>query len=276
MTAPTLHLSEINGAQLELFDQGTGDPVMFIHGAGSVECHAILQVPELMHKHRLIHIHRRGYGRSEPRDGATSMSLEAADCRATLDSLGIERAHFVGESSGAVILLQYALDHPDTVQSIVLLEPALPSILHDVPEVNAALYRAGELFESGDATGAVDAFFREVAGPDYQRVMDQYLPSGWMDELAADMDTIALQESPAMDAWSFTQRDAARLTMPILNMVGTESRPYFHAAHETIKSWIPHAENVEVPETRHCMLEMNPFGIARYMMDFFVRHPIEQ
>jgi pimeloyl-ACP methyl ester carboxylesterase len=274
MSTPTMQLVEINGAKIELFDQGVGEPVMFIHGAGSIECHAILQEPKLAKNHRLVHIHRRGYGNSEPREGETSIALEAADCRAALEHLGIDRAHIVGESSGGVITLQYAHDYPETVQSITLLEPALPAVINNSPELNAALERASERFEAGDNIGAADAFFQEICGPDYRDVMDPYLPTGWMEKLADEMDTIVFTESPAMDVWTFTKEDAVRLTMPVLNLIGEESRYYFHECHDIVKDRIGHAENVVLPGTRHCMLEMNPGGVANSLLAFFSRHPM--
>jgi pimeloyl-ACP methyl ester carboxylesterase len=274
MSTSTMQLVEIDGVSMELFDLGVGEPVMFIHGAGSIECHAILRDPRLAENHRLVHIHRRGYGNSQARTGETSVSLEAADCRAALEYLGINRAHIVGESSGGIITLQYALDFPETVQSITLLEPALPAVINSSPELNAALARAGDRFEAGDKVGAVDAFFQEICGPDYRDVMDPNLPTGWMERLADEMDTIVFTESPAMDAWSFTQEEANRLTMPVLNLVGEDSRHYFHECHDIVRNRIPHAENVVLPGTRHCMLEMNPGGVANALLDFFSRHPI--
>lgn len=278
MTAPAMQLAEINGAKLELFDNGNqrGDPVMFIHGAGSIECHAILREPRMNEEFRLVHVHRRGYGRSERREGETTLAQEAADCRAALDHLGVERAHFVGESSGGVILLQYALAYPETVASLALLEPALPAVVHQSPELNAAQQRAGELFEAGDRVGAADAFYREICGSDYRELLDPNLPSGWLNQLADDMDAIVFQESPAMDAWQFTRDDAVRIARPVLNVVGGDSRPYFHDCHEIIASWIPHAENVVLPDTRHCILEMNSSGVAGHFADFFSRHRVDR
>jgi pimeloyl-ACP methyl ester carboxylesterase len=274
ITAPTMQLVEVNGAKMELFDQGIGETVMFIHGAGSIECHAILQEPELTKNHRLVHIHRRGYGDSEPRGRETSLALEAADCRAALSCLEIEQAHIVGESSGGIISIQFALDYPESTRSLTLLEPALPSVINASPELNAALHRAGERFEVDDKIGAADAFFSEICGPDYREIMDPHLPVGWMETLAADMDTIVFTESPAMDEWTFTSEDSSRLTMPVLNMIGADSRPYFHECHEIIKRDVPHAESIVLPDTRHCMLEMNPIGVASVLLDFFSRHPM--
>jgi len=43
--------------------------------------------------------------------------------RRTFSHLGVGRAHVVGHSTGANIALQLALDRPEVVQTLALLEP---------------------------------------------------------------------------------------------------------------------------------------------------------
>lgn len=47
------------------------------------------------------------------------------DCKALLAHLGVEKAHFIGHSRGGVIAMLMAIDHPEMVQTLVLLEPAI-------------------------------------------------------------------------------------------------------------------------------------------------------
>jgi pimeloyl-ACP methyl ester carboxylesterase len=37
---------------------------------------------------------------------------------------------------------------------------------------------------------------------------------------------------------------------------------------------VQHAENVELPDATHCMLQSNPKGAAELLADFFTRHPL--
>ena len=133
MTSQEIRITEINGAELEIWDKGSGEPVLFVHGGMGDECAAVLVEPALANQFRLIHYHRRGFGNSEAPNAPFSIEQQAADCRAVMQHLEIERAHCVGQSYGAVILLQTALDFPDTVYSLALLEPGLPSVLFESP-----------------------------------------------------------------------------------------------------------------------------------------------
>jgi pimeloyl-ACP methyl ester carboxylesterase len=272
LTMQMMQQTRINGTNFELFDSGAGDPVMFIHGGGSPECDAILQEPALNGSFRLIHFHRRGYGKSDPADPSSTLAHGAADCRSILEQLGIEKAHLVAESSGGAILLQFALNYPDAIQSLALLEPALLSEIGDTPELAATLERAESLYEEGDRAGAVDAFMQEVAGADYRTRFDQNLPTGWFERLANDADTMFQIEAHQLQSWTFTAEDAARITQPVLNMMGEETRPYFRKCHNLIREWIPHAENVVLPNATHCILETNPSGAAEELASFFMRH----
>ena len=65
MTPQEFQIAEINGAELEIWDKGSGEPVVFVHGGMGDECAAVLAEPALANKYRLIHYHRRGFGKSE-------------------------------------------------------------------------------------------------------------------------------------------------------------------------------------------------------------------
>jgi pimeloyl-ACP methyl ester carboxylesterase len=272
MTWKEMQLTEINGVKLEVEDRGLGEPVVFVHGAMGDECAAVLTEPALANQYRLIDYHRRGWGKSDSPSAPVSISQQAADCRALMKHLGVERAHFVGQSYGGVILLQLALDFPDAVHSVALLEPALPSVLFNSPAFGAIAAKAGSLYESGDKAGAIEVFAREVGGDNYRASFARTLPPGYLERWVADADTIFKLDMPALQFWEFTQADAARITQPVLNLTGASTTAYFREAHETVGAWLSHSENHEVPNATHCMLQTNPKTVAEFLASFFSRH----
>jgi len=61
---------EINGVKLEIRDRGSGEPIVFVHGAMGDELAAVLEQPALAQRFRLIDYHRRGLtGCSTPVSG---------------------------------------------------------------------------------------------------------------------------------------------------------------------------------------------------------------
>lgn len=116
----------VDGITLEYQIAGRGDPVVFIHCAFIAESFRPLpNQPSLAAGYELITYHRRGYGGSSATPGPISGERQAADCQALLDQLGVRRAHVVGHSFGGCVALQLALDAPNMVTSLALLEPAL-------------------------------------------------------------------------------------------------------------------------------------------------------
>ena len=274
MNLKTMQLTKINGVSLEIRDQGSGEPIVFVHGSMGDECAAIVSEPALANHYRIIDYHRRGYGDSECPEVPVSLQQQSADCRALLQHLGIERAHFVCQSYGAVILLQIAIDAPDAVHSLALLEPPLPSVIFNSPAFSALAAKITPLYESGDKINALDTFGREVAGTDYREVFNQTLPPGNFERWVADADTVFQSDMAALPSWQFTREDAARITQPVLNMMGANTQPYFREIHETLRSWLPHAENYVLPNATHAMLQTNPKGAAERLASFFSSHQL--
>jgi len=258
-------LTEINGAQLDVRERGSGEAVIFVHGAMGDECAAIVNEPVLINNFRVIDYNRRGWGNSSIPAMPVTMQQQIADCKAILKHLDVQRAHFAGQSGGGQVVLQMAQDAPEIVHSVAVASP----------QFGAVAEKAGTLYASGDKAGAVEAFAREVGGPDFDATtaaLDRTLPSGYFERWVACADT--LFQSDFRVEWTFTKEDAARIKQPVLNVVGADTQPYFREIYKRVGAWLPQAENVEVPDSNHCILQMNPGAAAQHLADFFARHPI--
>ena len=272
MTCPVMQRAYINGVALELQDRGSGEPVIFVHGSMGDECAAILTQPLLAETYRLIHYHRRGYGESECPERPVSIVQQSADCQAVMRHVGVERAHMVGQSYGAVVLLQVALDAPDMVHSLTLIEPPLPSVLFSSLAFNGMVAKIMLLYAAGQKVEALDAFAQSVISADYRRVFDQNLPSGAFDRWVADVDMIFQSDLPALQTWQFTEAEALRISQPVLNMAGANSASFLRDVHNTLQRWWPHAEAFVMANVSHSLMQMNPQGTAERLASFFSRH----
>jgi hypothetical protein len=94
-----LDRARTDGAELAYEVSGTGEPVVFIHGAFIADTfRRLLAEPRLAGRYRLILYHRRGYAGSSRVSGPVGIAQQDADCQALLRHLGVERAHVVGHS----------------------------------------------------------------------------------------------------------------------------------------------------------------------------------
>ena len=268
----------VDGAVLEyeILGSPAGEPVVLIHGAFIAEAYAPLCAePVLADRYRLIRYHRRGYAGSSPSPAPFSIAQQAADCRALLRGLGIERAHVVGHSSGGAMALQLALDAPEVVHSLVLLEPGLLDVPSG-PAFAAAVEPAIRMYQAGDKEGATDAMLRVAIGPAYRSFLDELIPGAYA-QVLADTDTVFAVEMPSLGEWRFTREDARRITQPVLAVLGSESGKDWAGWPEVqarVQEWMPQAEPFVLKGSNHALQEAHPRGVAEAMAAFLARHPI--
>ena len=261
----------IDGVELDYELRGSGEPVVLIHwGVGATWAEPLLEQRALVDHYRLLNYHRAGFGGSSRIEGPIGFADHAAHCRLLMRALGIERAHLVGHSSSAAIALQLALDSPEAVQTLALLEPARPA---PATEIQAVFRRdvaepAVERYRAGDRAGALDIWATGVFGPGYREAMEQGLP-GALEQCLADADTFFRQELPAVQQWSFTQEDAGRIAQPVLIVVGEDSPPTFPERRDLLLSWLPNARSLDLPDTTHLLHLQNPRGVAEGLAAFY-------
>ena len=197
---------------------------------------------------------------------------DAAICARLMDHVGWATAHVVGHSYGALVALQMAIDFPERVASVSLLEPALRGVASS-EQVAAALQPVIMAYRSGDTTGAVDGFLRHVCGDGYRELLEGVLPDAF-GEAVDEADLFFQAEMAAVQQWTFGPHDAERIAQPVLNVLGAESAPRFVEGSHLVQSWFPQAERLSVPEAGHLLMVQNPTALAQGLDDFFSNHPI--
>ncbi|MFP2923954.1 alpha/beta fold hydrolase [Pyxidicoccus sp. 3LG] len=110
----------LDGVSLHCDTAGDGTPVLLLHGLGSSGRDWELVTPRLAARHRVIVPDARGHGRSETPAGPYGVPLFARDIAALCDKLGLTRVHVVGLSMGGMMGFQLAVDRPDLVRSLVV------------------------------------------------------------------------------------------------------------------------------------------------------------
>jgi 3-oxoadipate enol-lactonase len=115
-------LMEVNGTQIYYQDQGSGKPIVFIHGLGATHHMFEPQLETFSQSHRVIIPDTRGNGQSGKLTGAihTVLDRQCDDIAGLLDKLGIEKAVFSGTSYGGVFCFHFALRHTERVEALVI------------------------------------------------------------------------------------------------------------------------------------------------------------
>jgi pimeloyl-ACP methyl ester carboxylesterase len=262
-------MQRAHGIEYEV--HGEGQPVLLIHGAIVADSFLPLVEQPVLSGYRLIRYHRRGYGRSDPPNGAATIEGQAKDARALLEYLGAKQAHLVAHSGGGPIAVQLAIDAPEVVRSLVLLEPALmnaatAAAFHEMITPLIEMHRVGN---SGEA---VHLWMRAVGG------------SGWRDELEPLLPGVGPQakddaagtfeyDLTAMRYWDFDTAGAGRIEQPVLYLVGSRSAAGQQAVFDMFRATVPQVRRVVVLDAAHNALMTNPAVVAETIAEFLHRHP---
>jgi pimeloyl-ACP methyl ester carboxylesterase len=260
--------AKVNGVELAYEVVGSGEPMLLIHGAHIADALQPLVTEPALERFQRIRYHRRGLGGSTRpvAAGPTSVAVQAEDAVGLLDHLGVDRAHLVGHSFGGAIALEVAAQYPTRAASLVLLEP----ILLAAP-AGAAFARViaplADLYEAGDAEGAVHSFLALVGDRNWRAMIDQTVPGG-IAQAVKDAATFFETELPGAPSWTFGSEQAAAITCPVLSVLGSHSGPLFVEGRQLLHAWFPACQDADVVGATHLLQMQAPRSVAAAIAAF--------
>src|SRR5436309_2627253 len=129
--------ARLNGVDLYFETRGAaGPPVVLVHGSWGDHHNWDAVVPLLARSCRVTTYDRRGHSQSERLAAQGSVRDDARDLAALIEGLGIAPAHVVGNSFGAIVVLDLIIERPDLIASAAVHEPPLIGLLEDDPELS--------------------------------------------------------------------------------------------------------------------------------------------
>jgi pimeloyl-ACP methyl ester carboxylesterase len=272
-----LHRLQINGAELHYADQGSGTPLVLVHGSLSDWRTWRGQIEPLAQHYRVIAYSRRYHYPNEWRGDGTDYTAaqHVEDLAALIDALALGPIHLLASSYGAYLSLLFARRDPARVRSLVLGEPPILSWLAALPggkplldEFSTNVWGAARrAFGSGDPAQGVRLFTDAVLGTN---VFDQLPPSARASLMANAPELEAETRSP--DLFPGLECEAVRqITIPSLLLNGERSPAMFHLITEELARCLPHAERATIPNASHNLHHDNPTVYNKAVLDFLAR-----
>lgn len=118
---PETGYANVNGLKMYYEIQGSGFPLVLIHGGGSTIESTFGNVIELFAKtHKVIAVEMQAHGRTADIDRPLSFTQDADDVAGLLKQLNIAKADIFGFSNGASTTLQFAIRHPELTHKIIV------------------------------------------------------------------------------------------------------------------------------------------------------------
>jgi pimeloyl-ACP methyl ester carboxylesterase len=279
--------ARINDVDIAFDVRGEGEPVLLIHGAMIAD--AMRPLAEGLSGRQTIVYHRRGYGEST--GGPSDVPTHAADARALLEHLSITSAHVVGHSYGGSTALQLAADAPAAIASLSLLEPGIVGQIPSAELLGPVMAPIIETFSGGDAEGATRMFANFVMGPQAEAWAAKNVGADAFKQAVADALSTFGGDLTSLGEWSFGADDAARITCPVLVILGLASEATVQDAIRelggevpdidlfgemvgVVQQWIPQAEIVKLEGINHALQIQDPAKLTRAVGTFIAAHKL--
>jgi pimeloyl-ACP methyl ester carboxylesterase len=264
-----------DGVRLYYEDTGQGVPIVFVHEFAGDHRSWEPQVRFFSRRHRCIAYAARGYPPSDVPEKVESYSQKraAADIRAVMDGVGIEKAHVVGLSMGGFATLHFGLDYPERALSLVAAGVGYGAEKAREAEFRRAAEEAARGFETrGSLT------FAEVYGSSAARVQFEAKdPRGWrefVDQLAEHSALGAANTMRGVQARRPSLYDLEdqlrRLALPTLIVAGDEDDNSL-APSLFLKRTIPASGLLVLPKTGHTINLEEPDAFNRAVVDFLAQ-----
>jgi pimeloyl-ACP methyl ester carboxylesterase len=268
----------VNGLDVHYKERGSADPVfILLHGFGAslYSWREVMQPFTLLG--RVIAFDRPAFGlTSRPLTGSWSgespysPEAQVSLLFALMETLGVEKAILVGNSAGGTIAMQAALEHPERVSGLILIDAAvyagggsptwlLP--LLDTPQFNhLGPLLARQLQARGDD-------FVRTAWHDPSRVNGEIL-EGYRKPLRANHWDVALWELTKASHPLGLPARLGELKMPILVVTGDDDRIVPTAQSLRLAGEIPTAKLAVIKEAGHVPHEENPAEFMQVVQGF--------
>ena len=261
---------DIGDAEIYYEEKGEGAPIMFVPGLGGGGAVWSNQVEPLSGNYRTIIHDHRGCGKSTYSLIEYSVDQMAADAIKLMDALGIDRAHWVGHSTGGAMGQIVAQDYPDRLASLVLSATwpgqdeyfnrafaARKSVLSTLGAVEYARHSILTLLPPWYVT----------ENPDRIVEMEKYL--------AGSDQPVEIMESRIDAICAFDRRDRMGcIDLPVLVIVAEDDMVTPRYLSDQLAEGVPGAEKVILKTGGHFVLHVLVEEYNAALIDFIQRHPI--
>ncbi len=232
--------------------EGSGDPILLIHGTGANTRIWGRSADDLAATHRVIAYDRRGFGRS-PGPGAANIREHVRDAAELLRELDAAPATVVGWSAGGVVAAGLAAEHPELVGSLVLEEAGIHLPLNPT----LSLFRSSLRIEFArrvrrDDRRAAQAVFDFALSYRGGGTQFERFPAEWQESMLASAPAVAAEMDHLLQA--YPSRDAvSSIRCPVTLLQGSAAEPTFHKVNRYLGRRLPDARLVEIEGAAHAI-----------------------
>jgi len=263
----------VNGAQLEYIEKGSGQPLVLVHGSSNDYRAWKHQHDELSKHFRTIVYSRRYHWPNEviPHDKEYAMSEQLDDLEALITSLDASPVNLVGHSYGAFLSLLLAIKNPQLVKTLVLAEPPVFSLfisnepklleilqmMFTTPRLGIEIMKFGakgvapakEAMKQNRLEEGLQIFAKAIFGDDVNRIFELK-----KEEVTSNLSN-AKAELLGPGFLPIDEGSIRNLQVPVLLITGSKSKKLFQLLTNHLQKLLPNSKKIVINNATHLMQE---------------------
>lgn len=248
----------VNGIELYYQVNGQGDPIVFIHGLGSSGRDWEFQTNHFGNNYQVVVFDVRGHGQSEKPPGPYSIPLFAQDTASLIRKLGIAPAHVVGISMGGMIAFQLALDAPELVRSLVIVN-SWPEMVVRTWQERLQIWQRALIVQLLGMRKMGEVLGGRLFPKEEQAAIREIFVERW-----AENDKRAYQKSMgALVGWSVSER-IEQIACPVLVVAADQDYTPVESKAAYARR-MPNTELVVIEDSRHATPAEHPLEFNRVL-----------
>jgi pimeloyl-ACP methyl ester carboxylesterase len=255
----------VNGIQLYYERHGQGTPLLFIHGLGSSTRDWAAQVAYFARAYQVITFDLRGHGQSDKPPGPYSLPLFASDTAGLLRALGGEAAPVVGVSLGGGVAFQLALDAPDLVRTLTIVN-STPALVGSPADIQQEIDRRVGIVRQVGMRAMGEALSPNL----FPRPEHAALRQAFVERWAANDPEAYIAATLAMVGWSVRDQLGAIACPTLVIAADQDYSPL--AVKEEYVALIPDARLVVIRDAHHAVPVEKPEEFNTVLEAFLAEH----
>ena len=285
---------------------GTGEPLVHIHGLeptreGTHDNVRSTGIPRLVDhmkdRFQIItyNTYRSGSGveYATKEQGSSDVNNIASECFVLLQHLNLTRVHLFAHRQVGYAAIKVALDHPDLVKSVGLLDFEIVQSLLLKPKVQQKMAQSMQRMQMNPKYQQQMEMFRQMAeaaksgkttdgeavDPEIAAQINKMMPQAFLEQFAPGTDqtdpiTTAIRMVATQMLSSSYEEVASRVKQPILACIWADGQEWEGQSADLLKNWLTQTEIFTVPKKGHWYSGQNDEGLAAGLIDFYSRYPL--
>jgi pimeloyl-ACP methyl ester carboxylesterase len=257
----------VSNAMLNVYAQGKGTPLLFVHGFPLNHGMWHLQTDIFSKKNRVIVPDLRGFGESTVTPGTVTMEEFADDLHGVLHGVWVDKpVVFCGLSMGGYVAWQFFRKYRPQLRALILCDTRSAA---DTPEAAAGRHKLAETVLASGSEAACDAMLPKLMSP---KTVDR-----WPD-LVANVRSMMVRNKPtgiAAALRGMAERPDCtdlllQIDVPTLLICGQDDQITPPAEMQKMAEAIPRAQFVQIPNAGHLAPLENPDAVNGAINRFLI------